>query len=270
MNIPKTTNLSPSEVAFTLNPDLPVLTHSRSMQAESGITPHSHPRGQLLWAEYGILRLWSEQAIHVVPSTHAIWIPGGLLHQASCETNAHLRNLYVDPSYTVRQQDKLVVMLEITPLMRELILKLTKEENQLAEDKFQRLGAVVLDELDSLLSYDIHIPSGNDPRLRRLITHLVNNPYQTQTLPELAKQAGASVRTMERLFKAETGMTFRQWRSRFRLMNSLDKLGQGVSSSSVAHELGYKSVSSFTAAFKMLFGKTPSQYAGGGKQGSNH
>ena len=44
-HIPNTTMLSPSDVAFVLDPTQPVLAHSRSMVAESAIEPHSHPRG---------------------------------------------------------------------------------------------------------------------------------------------------------------------------------------------------------------------------------
>jgi AraC-like DNA-binding protein len=69
------------------------------------------------------------------------------------------------------------------------------------------------------------------------------------------------VRTIERLFKAETGLTYRQWRSRFRLMNSLEHIVNGANTTTVAHQLGYQSVSSFISAFKSLFGCTPQEYA---------
>lgn len=48
--------------------------------------------------------------------------------------------------------------------------------------------------------------------------YILQYPYQT--LP-LATLSGVSGRTIERFFKAETGMTFRQCRSRFRLMNTM-------------------------------------------------
>ena len=108
---------------------------------------------------------------------------------------------------------------------------------------------------------ELYIPSGHDPRLQRLISLIVNQPDQSLLLEQLANQVGASVRTIERLFKAETGLTFRQWRSRFRLMSSLDKISQGYNTTLVAHELGYSSVSSFLSSFKKLFGCTPKEYA---------
>ncbi len=260
-HIPNTTMLSPSDVAFVLDPTQPVLAHSRSMVAESAIEPHAHPRGQLLWGSKGILRVTSEKAVWVVPSTHAVWIPGGHYHQVSNETATQTRNLYVDPSFCVRQNSDKVVMLKMSSLVREVILKLTESAGSLAKERAHNLGLVALDELESLEALELYIPSGHDPRLQRLISLIVNQPDQSLLLEQLANQVGASVRTIERLFKAETGLTFRQWRSRFRLMSSLDKISQGYNTTLVAHELGYSSVSSFLSSFKKLFGCTPQEYA---------
>ncbi|MDA7746154.1 helix-turn-helix transcriptional regulator, partial [Psychromonas sp.] len=244
-----TTTLSPSDAAFILDPTRPVLSHGRSMQAETNITPHSHPRGQLLWAEKGVLRVTSEKSVWVVPSTHAIWIPSHQHHQVSSETKSTIRNLYIDPSYPIRRAEKSVIMLTMTPLMREIILKLSDHKNRLSEQSSKNLGLVAIDELEILEPFYNEIHAGHDPRLQRLISYLVQNPNQTRSLTDLSHSVGASVRTIERLFKAETGMTFRQWRSRFKLMNSLVQFTQGKNSTAVAHELGYKSVSSFIATF---------------------
>ncbi|MCG6228612.1 helix-turn-helix domain-containing protein [Vibrio furnissii] len=260
-HIPDATMQSPSDVAFTCDASQPVLTHSRSMQAESGIVPHSHPRGQLLWATTGILRVTSEHAVWVVPSTHAVWIPGGMLHQVNSETAAQTRNIYIDPSFAVRQNEKAVVMLKMSALMREIVLTLTESANRLSKERIQRLGLVALDELDALEPLQLYISSGEDPRLKKLIRHIVNHAEQNESLADLSRQVGASVRTIERLFKAETGLTYRQWRSRFRLMSSLEHIVNGANTTTVAHQLGYQSVSSFISAFKVLFGCTPQEYA---------
>ncbi len=260
-HISETTMLSPSHVAFVLDPARPVLTHSRSMEAESAIRPHSHPRGQLLWAAKGIIRVSSAQAVWVVPSTHAVWIPGGVAHQVSNETHTQTCNLYIDPAYAVRQRDPAVRMLQMSALMREVVLKLNESAAQLSKSRAQHLGLVALDELEALEALDLYIPAGHDPRLQRLISLMLHQPEQTIPLTTLAAEVGASVRTIERLFKAETGLTFRQWRSRFRLMNSLEKICRGESTTMVAHQLGYRSVSSFIASFKELFACTPQEYA---------
>ena len=252
--------LTPSDVAFTIDHTKPVLSHGRSMQAETSIVPHAHPRGQLLWAEKGVLRVSSKNSVWVVPDTHAMWIPGNIPHQVNNETDTHTRNLYVDPSYKIRKHESNIVMVTMSPLMQEVVLRLTDDRYSLTANQTKHLGLVAIDELEELEPFNNYIHSGRDPRLQRLISHIVQNPNQKLSLPTLSTFAGASVRTIERLFKAETGMTFRQWRSRFRLMNSLAQFTQGKSSTSVAHELGYKSVSSFISAFKKQFGCTPQEY----------
>ena len=258
--ISKATMLAPSQFAFTLDANRPVLSNARNLEAEMGVEPHSHPRGQLLWAAKGILRVQSDNAVWVVPSTHAVWLPSGCRHQINCETHAHLRNLYIDPSYRVRVQDTQVVMVTMTPLMREMVLKLC-QNTSMEPAKYFRLGLSAIDELDTLDSVNTYLNAGSDPRLGRVIQLLIKKTQAEYTLAELAQGAGASIRTIERLFKAETGQTYRQWRQRYRLLNSLERLTQGESTTGVAHSLGYLSVSSFSAAFKALFGCTPQEYA---------
>lgn len=70
--IPNASMLPPSDVAFIIDASKPVLAHGRSMQAEASMEPHAHPRGQLLWAEKGVLRVTGEEAVWVVPTTHAM------------------------------------------------------------------------------------------------------------------------------------------------------------------------------------------------------
>ena len=257
----KATMSLPSNVAFTLDPTRPVLTNARRMQAETGILPHAHPRGQLLWAKQGVLRVTSEQAVWVVPSTHGVWIPGNCHHQVSCETQVETCNLYIDPDYSVRHQDTHVVMVAMSGLMREIVVRLNDYPERSGDASLIRLGLVAIDELNDLPTASLSLPAGTDLRLRRIISHMVNNPNNRHLLSELANLAGASVRTLERLFRAETGLTFRQWRTRFKLMNSLEALERGESSTTVAYTIGYKSTSSFVAAFKAEFGYTPQAHA---------
>lgn len=250
----------PSHAAFVLDPELPVLSHGRDLEADAHIAPHSHPRGQLLWAAEGVLRVTTEGAIWIVPASHAVWIPGGCVHQLMTETNARTRNLYIDPTFPVRQQAPGCSMLLLTPLMREIILRLTTADMIEASAGFKRLSLVAIDEIDRLQASPHNLPAGQDTRLRRLISHLLRHPDESRPLPELGKIAGASVRTLERLFTAETGMSFRQWRSHLRLLNAIELLRQGKSSTTVAHSLGYRSPSAFVAAFRQHFGSPPQSF----------
>jgi len=51
---------------------------------------------------------------------------------------------------------------------------------------------------------------------------LVADPADPRDLDEYATIAGASVRTLARLFRAETGMSFQQWRRQLRMTEAPD------------------------------------------------
>lgn len=261
IDVSETPALPPGRPAFVVDAERPVLTHGRDLEAETSIAPHSHPRGQLLWAAEGVLRVTTPRVVWIVPPSHAVWIPGGVHHQVATETAARTRNLYVDPSYPVRVQDMDCAMLLLTPLMREIILRLTSETPFDDREGEKRLGWVAIDEIRRLDSAALGLPSGRDERLRRLIGHLVRTPHEQRPLAELVRLAGTSLRTIERLFRDETGMTFRQWRSRLRLLSAIEHLEKGKSSTFVAYTLGYQGASSFVSAFRKAFGCTPQQFS---------
>ena len=75
-----------------------------------------------------------------------------------------------------------------------------------------------------------------------------------------AEVGGASLRTFERLFVEETGLSLAAWRRHSRLLTSLSLLAQGKSIGEVAHAVGYESAAAFSTAFKQCFGVSPSSY----------
>ncbi|WP_165495780.1 helix-turn-helix domain-containing protein [Marinobacter halodurans] len=118
---------------------------------------------------------------------------------------------------------------------------------------------MALDEIGRLTPSPLYLPAGHDRRLQTLMQVLAENPAETRRLDELARRCGASPRTMERLFRAETGMSFQQWRTRLRLLEAINRLGEGESSAAVAYSLGYRS-SAFVATFRRHFGKPPQSF----------
>ena len=62
---------------------------------------------------------------------------------------------------------------------------------------------------------------------------------------------------MSRIFKAETGMSYQDWRQQWRLMKAIELLATPLPVSEVAHQLNFSSDSAFIAFFKQQTGKTP-------------
>jgi AraC-like DNA-binding protein len=124
----------------------------------------------------------------------------------------------------------------------------------------QRLVGVLVDQLRTLRQAPLQLPLPTDPRARTLADLLAADPAGRRDLTAAAAQAGASRRTLERLFRAETGLSIGRWRQRQRLIHALQLLAQGRSVTHVAHAVGYATPSAFTVMFHAELGTTPSRY----------
>jgi AraC-like DNA-binding protein len=71
------------------------------------------------------------------------------------------------------------------------------------------------------------------------------------------------LRTLQRLFPRETGLSLEAWRRKARLIHAVERLaaGEGVTETSLA--CGYASVGGFITAFSRHFGVTPGAWAAG-------
>ena len=116
---------------------------------------------------------------------------------------------------------------------------------------------VVLDELRQAEETPLHLPMGRDPRLVRVMEALLKLPGDTRDLEQWGRLTGASGRTLSRLFLAESGLTFRAWRTRLILQEAITRLSQGEPVTNVAFDLGYKSLSAFIEMFRREVGCSP-------------
>lgn len=248
--------ITPSDTAYVQDAARPVLVHGRTMAAGMVVGWHAHPRAQLLQAVKGLLRVEAEGEVWLVPTGFGVWIPGEVSHEVTIETEADTANLYIDASLSLRPSTRCEV-LPVSPLLRQIIQRMRGEADP---DRFARLGAVACDEITAATPAPLNLPGGSDPRLRRVTAQLSAHPEDPRPLPALASLAGASPRTLERLFHAETGLGFRQWRIRARLIQAVARLERGESSTEIALSLGYRSASAFVAAFRAHFGVPPQAY----------
>jgi AraC-like DNA-binding protein len=262
--IGETPYFTPSDTAYVLDPDRPLLSHRRVISAGMAVQPHCHPRGQLIWATRGVFRVTSCGNTWVTPSSHAVWIPGNAAHEVAIETDTNFHNLYVDPT-RFRQQPDLAradcVVLGLTPLMRALILRLCEIDlDRPHSPATKALCELALFELAALPEAPFCLPGGHDPRVRKLTRHLSQHPADQRSAADLSAIAGSSARNLERLFRRDTGLTLREWRTRARLLHALEKLNAGEHSAAIAYSLGYRSPSAFIAAFKQRFGLSPQRF----------
>lgn len=159
-----------------------------------------------------------------------------------------------------------VCVLNVAALLRELIIAAVAAGPEFeADTPTARIMAVILDQIRSQSVASLALPMPSDPRLRRVAQGLTDNPGDPRSLGAWANEVGASKRTLVRLFPAQTGLTFREWRQQRRLLRALELLSTGASVTSVALETGYENSSAFIAMFRRCLGTTPLRYINGMK-----
>jgi AraC-like DNA-binding protein len=154
-------------------------------------------------------------------------------------------------------------VLEVTALLRELVNHLPTDPGDTPPTaREQHLAALICDELLNAQAVPLGVDLPQDKRLRSLCEAVLNDPARWATLDDWARDAGASPRTAARLFRAELGTTFVQWRQQVLLARALTLAARRVPMTQIAAELGYASPSAFSAMVRRSVGMPPSRFFG--------
>ncbi|UFN50506.1 helix-turn-helix transcriptional regulator [Roseomonas sp. OT10] len=222
---------------------------------------HHHARVQLLYGLRGVMRIATAGASFVLPAGLALWVPGGTPHALRMQGEVAMRALFLraDAAGAGPQRPQ---VLGVSPLLRELILATCAEPVEWAErGRGPHLAALILDEIRHAPRLPFGLPEPRDPRLRRLAALLRERPGREEGLEEWSALVGASPRTLSRLFRRETGLSFAAWRQALRLTEAGALLAGGLPPARAAAAVGYASTAAFGAAFRAAFGMTPGMAA---------
>jgi len=224
------------------------------------VPPHVHHQHQLVYAVQGVMTVSAARGSWIVPAHRGVWVPARVEHAIRMSGAVSMRTLYLAPriAHGLPLECRVV---DVSPLLRELILRAVAYGSLDRRVPAQRhLVDLLLDEIRTLPARALHVPRPADPRATRLIEHVERDPTPRRSLDRLASRTGASARTLQRLFRSETGMTVGNWRRQLRLVRSLEALAAGSSVTAAALDAGYRSVSAFVSVFHRTFGETPGRY----------
>ena len=237
-----------------------VRTLAATFHHGTALPAHAHPWGQLIFAASGVMQVATAEASWLVPTTRAIWMPAGIVHGIQMQGEVAMRTLYLDAQRAAALAE-IPRVIEVVPLLRELILHILAigmlDPRQPVHD---RLTGLLLDLLQAARTEDLVLPLPTDPRALRLARHWLSAPEDGRGLTQLADEAGASLRTLQRLFFRQTGLTLEGWRQKARLIHAVASLSTGASVAAAALDSGYASPSSLSAAFLRQFGLPPGHY----------
>jgi len=222
---------------------------------------HSHLHGQLVYAATGLLSTTTEHGTWVAPANRVTWTPPLFEHSHRFFGSTDVRVIVI-PADQCAASPRHPGVFAVSPLLREALLALTTPPEP-RTDRAQRLRAVVIDELIEAPDESLHLPEPSDDRLRAVTDALHADPAQPTPLAELGRRAGASTRTLSRLFREELGMSFHRWRTVLRIHHALMHLTNGRSVTDTAIECGWSNPTSFIDAFTSVVGQTPGRYQAG-------
>jgi AraC-like DNA-binding protein len=222
------------------------------------VDTHRHSQGQLVYAAAGALATTTERGTWVAPANRVTWTPPGFDHSHRFYGTTDVRVVAI-PADLCGALVAHPSVFAVSPLLREALLALI-DRREARPGARERLRAVVIDELAEPPEQFLHLPEPRDDRLRAVTELLHADPARTTTMTELGRAAGASERTLSRLFHTELGMSFHRWRTILRIHHALVHLTNGWSVTDTATQCGWSNPSSFIDAFTEIVGQTPGRY----------
>jgi AraC-like DNA-binding protein len=245
--------------------DVPLFrTQRRSKARGASVALHAHGEAQLIFAASGTMQVYTSAGRWLVPPQLAVWAPAGVPHQIELLSDTELWMIYWHPAalrkWARSKSLNCEFALKITPLLRELIF--AAFEADAAPERGELVVRLILHELTETPDAPTFLPLPASVIGRRVADLAMADPQVNLDIDELALRAATSARTISRLFPAETGLTFKAWRQRARIVFAIDQLSAGSSISQVAAHTGFANTAAFSFAFRQVTRMTPTAFLG--------
>jgi AraC-like DNA-binding protein len=231
---------------------------------------HAHRQHQLLYAMSGVAHLQTESAEFLLPPQRAAWIPARVRH-ATDLNGAKVLSIYFEHATLPRDE---VRVFDVSALVREMLLYARRwplargrARERDAATFFRALLLVLAEAVKQPSVYAL--PRARSEPTSRATAWVLANLSQA-TLAGAARRAGLSARTLRRRFSAETGVSFRAFVNQARVQRAVELLSASDQPIvEVAFEVGFRSQSAFTQAFRRGMGLTPRAFRLASTRGSD-
>jgi AraC-like DNA-binding protein len=221
-------------------------------------------RHYLLCASRGALRLEAKGRSWVLPPARAALIAAGEPIQVAIPQPVTTSSVLFDPGIAPEPPAALTVF-DLSPLARALVSECVAWPD--AEEPLPVYALTLFGALAAVAwrlaqhPSTVTVPAGQSPELRRALALTAEALAEDVRFDDLAREVGLTPRSLARRFEDECRMTWRAVLRRMRVLRAIEELAAGDRSvTSIAHRVGYTSLSAFNAAFLDLTGRTPTQY----------
>ena len=220
---------------------------------------HVHSNGQLNYVNRGTMRLMTLSSSWIVPQKRLVWIPPNHPHSVRCIGISRSWKTMLPKSFCERLPNE-VCVLQSSPLLIATLEALPEHTDVISREKLTLLKGIIKLELRDAQkeSFGVSLPLSS--LLKPVCDILLEHPEDPRNIDDWAALVGVSRRTFTRLFTAETGNSFGNWKRMLVLDKALQLLGAGCTVNETSDQLGYSEPSAFVAAFRKRFGKTPGQF----------
>lgn len=235
----------------------------RGLKARGAVAgSHVHDEAQLIFAASGTMQVTTSSGRWLVPPQLAVWVPAGVPHRNEMLSDTEQWMIYwLAPAARAWAPSKLLdraFALRVTPLLRELIFAVF--DARANPDKAELLARLILHELTETPDAPTFLPLPSSVIGRRVADLVLADPWRQPGIDEISCRAATSARTVSRLFPAETGLTYKAWRQRARIVLAIEQLSRGKAIAEVAVETGFASTAAFSFAFRQVTAMTPTAF----------
>jgi AraC-like DNA-binding protein len=199
-----------------------------------------------------------ERAWSITPR-EAVWIPASTPHEVRAPADARAAWVAIARQRAGGVPD-IGIAMNVSGLVREIIarLLLMQADERDGAGRDEHLAAVLLDELSRPTPpAGIALPA--DERLRVLCAAVLDEPDSPASPAQWAARFGMTRKSLARAFRRELRTTFGAWRRATRVEHASRLLAAGERVTDVALDMGYESLSAFTAMFRKTAGYPPSK-----------
>lgn len=237
----------------------PILTIERgaSHEHEQVIGTHTHDGPKFLWTITATVTVTSESRDWLIPPGYGLWIPAHIPHAGGVTHAGEGSAVTFDADQCPIDWPD-ITGVRVSPLLRELMAHI--HDTGPHDPARTTAESLMFTLLAPLPAHDIQITMPTDPRLQVIAERLLADPSDRRELADWADFAHASVRTLSRLFRSQTGLSFAEWRTQVRIRAAIQKLATGTPVATTARAVGYRKPSAFIAAFHRATGQTPGTY----------